>query len=164
MELGNNNDQEFQPNFEQVEENNFPVPEESHEEDNKQEDIEKISRNYTAWVTASAFAAISTLFSILYFVQNKQYDISRGDLKHEKEEHKRDRRSDSTTIANLRVQLDNCDDASIDDMLNKVEKLQRLRSAIKYDVNSLTKDIEETKNSTNSIMKETQKIKRQINQ
>lgn len=129
---------------------------------NEKQDLDGIKRNYVAYVTASAFAALSALFGILYFTQNKQYDTARSDLAEEKKDARVQRVSDSITISALRMSLDNCDDNTLKDLENKLEQAKRLKILATSDYMKVDKEIEIVKENTEELKRATQNVKKAI--
>lgn len=141
------------------------VPETPQEEQKQEEkpDLESIKKNYIAYITASTFGAIATLFSILYFTQKNQYETAREDLRESKKEAKEQKKHDSVIIANLRVSLDNCDDNTLEDLERKIEQAQRLKLAASSDYSKINREIEIAKANERELKEATKKVSKALN-
>lgn len=140
------------------------TPQEEQTDETTKPDLDGITKNYSAYVTATAFAALSTVFGILYFTQKSSYETARQDLKEEKREAKEQKRSDSLTISILRHSLDNCADATLEDLEKRIEQTQRLKLAVSSDYSKINKEIEIAKENAKELEKATKNVKKNINQ
>ena len=124
--------------------------------------LESIKSNYVAYVTASAFAALSTLFGILYFTQKSSYDTARSDLAEEKREAVIQRKSDSATIEKLRNELRECDNNSLEDLERKLEIAQRLKIVASSDYKKLDREITIAKENADELVNATKNVKKAL--
>lgn len=118
---------------------------------------------YVGWVTFSAFAAVSTLFTVLYTTQNSVVSTARADLKAEKALRRADNIAYSKTIANQNQALLGCSDKAISELEKKFIQAKNLQYIMSSDYNRVSKETELTKQNIAEVKKATVELKKTIN-